>query len=151
MQTLVSLVIYTIALSIVFESIAILSKNVLTISSEQQKVEDFENIMFYLSEETRGKNFSLIRHANWSVLLLDEKPVVGFEILHGNVNTLRRIVAKGNLSFLKLCSIGFGLHYVNTHFAGFNTIYSGKESIDLETIEDLHLFFKFGKKKFYLR
>lgn len=114
-------------------------------------MEDFEDIMFYLSEETRGKNFFLIQHANWSILLLNEKPVVGFEILHGNVNTLRRIVAKSDLNFSKLCSIGIGLHYVNTHFAGFNTIYSGKEDINFKTTEGLHLVFEFGEKKFYLR
>ena len=121
------------------------------ISGEQQKVEEFENIMFYLNKETHGKVFSLIRHANWSILLLNEEPVVGFEILSGEVSTIRRIVAKGNLSFSRLCSIKFGLHYVNTHFSGFNTIYSGKESVDFKIVGDSHIIFNFGEKKFYLR
>ena len=136
---------------IAFESISVLSKSILYLSNHQRSVEDFEDVMIYLSKEVHGKECALITHANWSLLLLKESPVVAFLILKGkNRKILRRIVAKDNLNFEKLSKIHPGLHYINVHFSGFNTIYDGKEKIGFYS-KGNHLIFEFGKRKVYMR
>lgn len=136
---------------IAFESISILSKSILCLSNRQSEVEDFEDVMIYLNKEIHGKDYAIITNSNWSLLLLKENPVVAFLILKSKSRKiLRRIVAKGGLDFEKLNKIHPGLHYINTHFSGFNTVYDGKEEIDFQSKSN-HLIFKFGKRKVYMR
>lgn len=150
LELLISMVIYSIALMIAFESITLLSKSILQLSSHQKEVEDFEDTMIFLNKEIHGKECTLITHANWTLLLLKKSPVVAFLILRGkDREILRRIVANDNLTFEKLSQIKPGLHYINTHFSGFNTIYDGKEEIDF-WFEGNHLVFGFGKRKVYM-
>ncbi len=151
LELLIAMAIYTIALAIAFESISVLSKSILYLSYRQREVEDFEDTMIYLNKEIHGKKYALITHSNWSLLLLKEKPVVTFLILKSkDRRILRRIVAKGDLNFEKLSKIHPGLHYINTHFSGFNTIYDGKEEIDFHS-EGNHLIFEFGDRRVYMQ
>ncbi len=136
---------------IAFESISVLSKSIFHLSNHQREVEDFEDAMIYLNKEIHGKEYAIITHSNWSLLLLKENPVVAFLVLKSKSRKiLRRIVAEGNLNFEELSKIHPGLHYINTHFSGFNTVYDGKEEIDFHSKGE-HLIFEFGKRKVYMR
>ncbi len=145
------MIVYTISVAMIFESVSYLLKNLSTLSTKENEIKQFEYVMFYINSQIKGKvPFKIVSGTNWSVLVLDTKPVLGFEIFSSNdLNTLRRIVGKGNFDF-SILQKGVGLTFFNGHnFSGFNTIYKGKKKMNFE-MEGKHLLFKWGERWFYL-
>ncbi len=151
-QLLVAMIVYSVAIIMIFESLTYLFKNLSKLSEEEKETEKFEYVMFYLNSQIeKNVAFKIENGINWSVLLLDTKPILGFEIFYGkNQNKLRRIVAKTNLNFSIIQKTSLGLGFLNgRNFSGFNTIYQGKERMYFKR-DGTHLLFEWGERWFYL-
>ncbi len=150
-EILVALGIYAIALSMIYESITVLSRTITSISNSQKQVENFEDILLYINSEIKGNDFELIHYNQWSILLIDTNPVIGYQIIYysdGYCN-LRRIVANIKVDIKKLKEDRYGLKYFNDNFSGFNRLYFGNDKLFFE-MEDNYLIFKFNDIKTYL-
>jgi hypothetical protein len=151
-QLLIAMVVYTVSAAIVFESLSYLFKNLSKLTASEKKIEDFEYVMAYLNNQMKNStSFKIEKGVNWTALLIEATPVLGFEIFHGkDLDAMRRIVGKSYLHFSNLQNMEFGLGFLSgKNFEGFNTIYQGEEKMDFER-DGTHLLFRWGKRWVYL-
>ncbi|MGC8545338.1 MAG: hypothetical protein ACP5NR_05275 [Athalassotoga sp.] len=157
-EVIVALSIYGISLATIYDSISIMMKTMIKISASEKYVEDFEDALTYMykTDIERGKELELISYKTWSVLLIDFDPkdpeshVVGYQLFKSNDGSkLRRIVAKWDEDIHKLKIQRPGQKYFDSHFSGFNAVYTGKEMLSFD-VEGKYITFTFGKIKTYI-
>jgi hypothetical protein len=157
-EVIVAISIYGISLAIIYDSINIMMKTMIKISVSEKYVEDFEDTITYMykTDIAMGRELELISYKTWSVLLIDFDPknpeprVVGYQLFKSNDGSkLRRIVAKWDEDIHKLKIQRPGQEYFDSHFSGFNAVYTGKEMLSFD-VEGKYITFTFGKIKTYI-
>ncbi len=153
-ELIVAFSIYAVGISITYESIIILIKMIEEISTSNQFVQDFEDVILYMYKDVKDRELELIvykdSYIEHSILLIGSDPVIAYQLFQAkDRSSLRRLVANGKENIHKLVELRPGSSYFNTHFSGFNSLYSGKESISFK-VDGKYITFEFGKLKTYI-
>jgi|GEM_PF-1512586 hypothetical protein len=156
-EIVVALGIYSLALSMIYEAITIISRSITVSSNAQKSIEDFEDVLVYLNKEVRNNDFELIEKNGWSVLLIDPASdkatsAIAYRLLSTATDySLTRLRSIGPIDIHATDLKSYGKYHFSSskYFSGFNSLYHGKNKISF-SMEGKYLVFTFDKIKTYL-